>query len=271
MPLESIGTLPPFVGDSVRVHSAIDAVGDGVGGFGSTMVPGMSSVADVFGAGSRLVGSTAAVEYDAAGSPTLFFSVALVVCFVAWCLMLWAYRDYVLVAFNVLRGGVVGEKLLDKHNKVLNHYLDWAIVLGGFGLGMAVSQCIGIPGWMTVAGLCIAAGAVWSLQWSILAVAGRLTLYNDFTTRLFYMRKMFAATMCMTLLPVFLLLSLSGSSAMLWGLVFLGAIFVFFILLRTLMLFMREKLSILLWILYLCGIELLPVATLVIAAEKLYG
>lgn len=248
--------LPPFIGDSLRAgrRPMADSVGLWAGS--------APSPEGVFGEGSYLVGDTGAVAaVELAGTA---YSIALLACLVGWILVVYIYRDYILAGLGIVRGGVVAEQLLDKRNKLFSAYLNWAVVLGGVGVGLACSRNI------MAAGVCVAAaGMAWGFQWAILAASGRLTLYREFTARLFYLRRIVAAAASMGLMPLFLLYALSGNTILRWGLAGAAAVIVVFVCARTFMLFIRQRFSILLWILYLCAVEILPVATVVIVAGKL--
>jgi hypothetical protein len=248
--------IPAFIGDSLKVSSR--PVADSVG----VWVEPSPSAEGVFGAGSRLVEAAGADV----GAPAvdIMYSVALLACLAGWILIVYIYRDYILPALGIVRGSVATEKLLDKRNKLFSAYLNWAVVLGVATVGLACSKDI------VVAGVCAAAaGTVWGTQWLLLAAAGRLTLYKGFTARLFYLRKIVAAATGMALVPLFLLYALSGGVALGWSLVAMGSLAAVFVFVRTLMLFVRQRFSILVWFLYLCAVEILPVVTVVVAAGKL--
>lgn len=250
------------------------------------VMPAHESAVAVFGAGSRLVEAPLPESAGIVASP--FFSVALLVCLVGWCLLMWAYREYALAAFGIVRGGVVTEKLLDRRDKLFGAFLNWAAVLGCIALGLAVVHTPGEVGFSggdfqttaIVAGDSLedalgalatwgVIGLIWAVQWGLLAVAGKLTLYTEFTQKLFYIRRIIAATATVAAIPLFLLHSLSGAIWLGVALWVLGTGLSSLLIIRGFVLFMRQRFSILLWILYLCGVEILPVLTAVIVAGKL--
>ncbi len=247
---------PTFAGDSLRFCSRPAAGDTGL------WVGNSPSPESVFGAGSQLTGI--ADTGITAVNASIAYSIVLLACLVGWILILYIYRDYILAALRVVRGGAAADKLLEKQNKLFSAYLNWAVVLGGATIGLACSHDI------VTAGICSVAGVtVWGFQWITLAAAGRLTLYTEFTTRLFFLRKIVMAAGSMVLVPLFLLYALSGSVILGWGLAGSVAISLIFLCACTFMLFIRQRFSILLWILYLCAVEILPVATAVIVAGKL--
>ncbi len=249
--------IPPFAGDSLLFSSR--PVVDDVASWPVGQTP---SPDYVFGAGSQLVQAADTISEPAAAG--IAYSAALLACLAGWILIVYVYRDYILAAMGIVRGGVFAEKLLDKHNKLFSACLNWSVILGGVVAGLACSQDI------AVTGICTGAiAAVWGFQWVVLAAAGGLTLYTEFTARMFYLRKIMAAAASMVLVPLFLLYALSGDHILGWCLAVSTSVAVIFIFVRTFMLFVRHRFSILLWILYLCAVEILPVATIVIVAGKL--
>ena len=247
---------PPFAGDTLRFCSR--PLADSIG----LWSVGAPSSAEIFGPWSQLAGvSHASPVSDTTG---ILYSISLLLCLVGWILIVYVYRDYILASLGIVRGGVIADKLLDKHNKLFGICLNWSVSLGGVALGLACS------GNIVTACVCAAAVAgIWGFQWLVLAAAGRLTLYRDFTARLFYLRKIVAGAGSVVLVPWFLLYVLSGNGVLCWISLGLCMAFAIFLLMRTFMLFARERFSILLWILYLCGVEILPVLTMIIVAGKL--
>lgn len=259
--------MPPFIGDSVSVYGLqpVDSLQSWTG----------PSAEGVFGAGSWVAApvNTATAPVDATAVPgadvSTFYSAGLVACLVWWCLVVYVYRDYIAPSFGILRGGLVTEKLLDKQNRVFNIYLNWAVAMGGFALGLACLRFVDTPGIILGAVIWGVVALLWAFQWAVLAAAGRLTLYREFAARLFYLRKIVAAAASVVAVPFFLLWALSGGAVVEIAAAALCAVGVVMLVLRTFMLFMRQRFSILLWFLYLCAVEILPVVTIVIAAGKL--
>jgi hypothetical protein len=228
---------------------------------------------NVFGVESYLAAESAPGEVPAAETGSVFYSAGLVACLVWWCLVVCVYRDYVLPSLGILRGGVFAEKLLARHNKVFGAFLSWAVAMGGFGMGLVGLRFVGSlgegVGMAGIAGLFwAAAGIVWALQWGVLAAAGRLTLYKEFTDRLFYLRRILFAAGSLVLTPLFLLWALDGGvvPGVVLGTIFGGGVAM--VIVRTFMLFVRQRFSILLWFLYLCAIEILPPLTMIAIAYR---
>lgn len=221
------------------------------------------------------------VPHDTILTGTEPYSGAVLGCFVAWCVVAFAYREYIFGEFNILRGGTAAEKLLDKHSKLFGHYLNWAVLLGVLMAGLACLRYAGtyagadVPRWMAVAAIpamWIVVAAVWGYQWIMLKIVGEVTTRREFTGRLFYLRKIVAATGTMTVMPLFLLFVLTGGAAgdiLGWAVAGACALFLIFLMARTLSLFVRQRFSILHWFLYLCAVEIFPWSVVVILAGKL--
>lgn len=241
---------PGFVGDTLSV--SVFPVGEMV----AASAP--SSAEGVFGAGSSVVhaeGNAVVV-----GETALFYSVALLALAVAWCLLVFVFRDYIFAALGIVRGATTTEKVLDRHEKLLSAYFNWGAILGLAALGL------GLRHWaVALVGLLI-----WGVQWAILAAAGGLTLYGGFTRKLFRLRRIILASGVAVLLPVFLLFALSESKILWWLLVAGIGSMIALLAARSFVLFRRAGFSFLLWILYLCAVEILLIMTIVIAAGRMY-
>ncbi len=211
----------------------------------------VSSEAGVFGHLSSRVQAVA--DHAVAGGETgLILSIALLATLVGWCLMVYVYRDYIPVGLGVVRGGAMTEKVLDKHEKLFSIYLNWGIALCFVLLGL------GFRHW--AAG--ISAGIIWGFQWTVVSVAGALTQYREFAARLFYLRRIVFAGTAILLAPVVLLWVSSGGLILRWLVITGATAIAIMLIVRSFTLFRREGFSISLWILYLCGVEILPILTL---------
>lgn len=99
----------------------------------------------------------------------------------------------------------------------------------------------------------------------LLRAVGGVTLTSGFTTQLIRIKRGYAALGAIILAPVILLFALSplGSDTIWAGLLTAGWLITFLLYLReTFALFISKKISILLWILYLCAVEIFPVTLL---------
>lgn len=99
----------------------------------------------------------------------------------------------------------------------------------------------------------------------LLRAVGGVTLTSGFTTQLIRIKRGYAALGAIILAPVILLFALSplGSDTIWAGLLTAGWLITFLLYLReTFALFISKKVSILLWFLYLCAVEIFPVTLL---------
>ena len=99
----------------------------------------------------------------------------------------------------------------------------------------------------------------------LLRAVGGVTLTSGFTTQLIRIKRGYAALGAIILAPIILLFALSplGSDTIWAGLLTAGWLITFLLYLReTFALFISKKVSILLWILYLCAVEIFPVTLL---------
>ena len=244
----------------------------------------------VYGAASELVMPGVAVPDAVADfSPltgNIFYSLAALACFFAFCLTVYYYRAYAFGIFNVLRGGATTEKILDDRSKVFGAFLVLAISLGLFITGLCVlkfadlffeQSFAGLPGWMAVVYIFGTWGAIaltGSFQYVLLRVAGRLTLMEEFVGRLLYLKKIVVAIGTVATLPVFLLFALAdGQSARVLAIMIAGiaVLLTIFLIVRTFMLFLRHNFPILLWILYFCAVEIFPVSFIAVTVVKTTG
>ena len=250
----------------------------------------MSTAEAVYGPSSVLFTPDAAM-YATASNPApltgnVFYDVAVIACFIAFCLVVYFFRDYVGGIFNIFRGTSTTDKMLGEQSKVFGAFLVWVISLGMVITGLSVlkfadilyGEHIGaLSGWGALGAILGAIGTaalIWGYQFVFLKVAGSLTLSQGFVARLFYLKKVVAAIGTLAVLPVFLLFALSeGQSANTLGIIVAGiaALTMIFLIIRTFMLFIRQNFSILLWFLYLCAVEIFPVSLAVIVALKVLG
>ncbi|MCL2562240.1 MAG: DUF4271 domain-containing protein [Rikenellaceae bacterium] len=216
----------------------------------------------------------------------IYYSLAVLGCFVAFCLMVHFYRNYVLWLFGIFRGRATTERMLGEQGKIFTRFLTQTLVLGIAVTALAVLKFVDMSALdrlpplddrqavAAIAGMTAVVAALWGFRYLLLKITGGLTRSQKFVARLFYLRKIVTAIGTVALLPVFLLFALSGGeAARVLGFAVAAIIAAAAILLttRTLMFFVRQGFSISLWFLYLCAVEILPVSFLVIAAGRVFG
>lgn len=110
-----------------------------------------------------------------------------------------------------------------------------------------------------------------TVQRLILRAAGALTLSSHFTGRLLAIRRFTFVSFGIIAIPVTGVLWLARAEWALGMLALMALVvtaYIVYLLYRTLLLFFREKVSILFWFLYLCAVELMPYAILTAALVR---
>lgn len=243
---------------------------------------------DVFGNMSVLADGMPLVDFPATlgtfltGTP--LYSILVLLCFCAYCIIIYNYRSQILTLVNIFRGRLYVERILQEQNFTFEMFLRVLIFLGMALVGIVVVKFsdmrIGgdaasfLPYW----GIFILPVVVWgvmALMWGYrtvsLNIAGWLTMSTRFTSDIKHLRKLIAGVSSLLLAPVMMLYALADEKAagvILIVLVSETAVFFIFLLFRTYMLFMQQKVSILYWFLYLCAVEILPVSFLVLLVLK---
>jgi hypothetical protein len=154
---------------------------------------------------------------------------------------------------------------------------------GLVGAGFAILRAAEIWGGLDVAdkwspvplGIIVAVVAVIvlvaSLQHLFLAAVGNLTLESALTERLAWKKTLFFVAGSVVSMPLAMLAAVAPemwAQAFLAGWAALGVVFMFGYVLSTGKLFRRQKVSILVWILYLCGVESMPYAVLFVLLAR---
>jgi hypothetical protein len=129
----------------------------------------------------------------------------------------------------------------------------------------------GIPAVGLVAGTALVVACVELFQLGVLKAAGRLVFAGEFTDDLIRTKKTYLAAAAVMVIPPILVVSgnnpvmdeiltyIVGTEIITTALMFAG---------RTLILFMRQKCSLLVWFLYLCTVEIFPVSLAILLAAK---
>ena len=130
---------------------------------------------------------------------------------------------------------------------------------------LEVEKMFVVPG--AAAGVVAAIAAVALYQRIVLLVVGFVSGNGDFTDTLWYVKRACFAVTALALAPVVLLSALSSHSGMGWlYLIALECFILAFVFLKeTFVLFIRKKIPIFQWFLYLCTVEAFPL-TLICAS-----
>ncbi|MCD8072634.1 MAG: DUF4271 domain-containing protein [Alistipes sp.] len=244
------------------------------------------TAADIFGPLTALAepaaGSAPWSEWVLTGG--LFYSAAVLAIFAGFCLLLHYFMPHAVTVFNAFRGTLYIEKILDEHNYIFETFRRLLILLGILTAGLVVVRYLDLGWGAAIAGrlprwalplpvVAVWAGllAAWILQTAMLRTAGWLTYSQKFTSRVVSLRNLLYGLIFLLSVPFMLTIALAGGRAIVPLSVIFFIIFgflVIFLLIRTYMLFIGQKISILYWFLYLCAVEILPVSFLVILTVR---
>jgi hypothetical protein len=103
----------------------------------------------------------------------------------------------------------------------------------------------------------------------ILRMAGYLTYRTDFVKQIAYLTKIIFSIGTILFVPSIIIFASSAEpvhSAFLYLLYFEAIVWALYLIVQTYDLFAKEKISILHWFLYLCGVEILPVSFLFVVS-----
>lgn len=245
-----------------------------------------ATVAELFGTASTLAESG-----QASGSmPTLLsgsWVYQAVVLLLAAAYLLLFYTNYSEVRMLIDSFGIdrnAGQRAMEKRGVIHSHFLRRCCVLGVAGAGvLTVRLCDSLlpagafdalsPLWWQ--GFCVAAvlaiEAVVLVQTIALWTIGQVTLTQSFVSTLLYVNQFHFALATLTALPLVLLYALcpiGSGSGWLYLILVLTAIIILLFLREIHSLFVAKNISNLHWILYLCTIEIAPVAFAVLMLVK---
>lgn len=281
MPLQApYLALPPFDDWVERPVFEIDYYAEyaarGLRKDGATLDASLVAPERVFGAGSRLVtshvASPAVSDHPFSGQPV--FAGVLVLVALAYCLILCYFRGYVGALVKLLRGRLYVEMMLEESNHAFRVFLRIATALGMLTSAAAlvrIAEAYGgqalaarLPAWAVTGAVIIVAvglGAVMLYRWTMLGIAGAVTLRGDFVAKFWCLRGMVTALGGLLATPLLLLVVLNDGlgeqamEALLLVLVVVGAVGV---VVAGVRLFLSAGVSILHWFLYLCAVEIFP-------------
>jgi hypothetical protein len=244
------------------------------------------SPAAVFGPGSGLHAARATRVVSAREDP--FSSAPAYRCSVlalgiAYCLVIYYYRNSVIELVKMLRGKLSVTALLDQADHAFTTLLGCAtamsLLMGSIvlvrlaGTLTPPSLAVMLPAWVVESAVPIVFAALatgLAFRCLLLRAAGGLTFSRGFTDRVWEVRRMSTALGTLAVAPPVLLLALWQRGTEIAVPALLLALLAAMVVLaqyRINVLFRMQKVSFLQWILYLCAAELFPVS---FAAAILY-
>ena len=224
-----------------------------------------ASAAELFGAASTLGDVGHAVAETAAPlSGSVVYQAVVLLLAASYLLLLYTnYSEVRMLAGSFGFDRNAGQRTLQKRGVIHSHFLRRCCVLGVVGIGvLTVRLC---DDWL------LAAEAVVLMQTIALWCIGQVTLTQSFVETLLYVKQFHFALASLSVLPFILLYALcpiGSGSGWLCGIVGLSATIILLFLREIHSLFVAKNISNLHWILYLCTIEIAPVAFAVLMLIK---
>lgn len=201
----------------------------------------------------------------------------------AWCLLAYRFREQVKIFVGGFFGFRSEEKFWAEYGQLFDKMIGYAIPLCAAAVGIFATKAAAairpelfseMPSWAAAASVLVAGGAfllIFALQCAVIGMAGGLTLSKEFARAIVFNKKLALAVTAVVTLPlVALYTGLDSTADIVMGYVVAGVIVMLALVfvLRTMMLFIRQKVSLLVWILYLCAIEIFPAGVLTLLAVK---
>ncbi len=204
-----------------------------------------------------------------------------------YCLVIYHYRDQVTVCLKNIAGFSPGNISGTDNRQLYSDFLKVSMVLAALMAGLGVMKVAGeattggveavtggMPGWLAltaplVAGIVVAGISL--VKFGTLKAAGELTFSGDFTGALAGVKLNHTAAAAMLLTP--LVMIFSGENPVRDRIVLYGTLGVLFALalsfvVQSALLFRKQKVSFLVWFLYLCAVEIFPVGFVLLLAIK---
>ena len=124
---------------------------------------------------------------------------------------------------------------------------------------------------VSAAAVAVAFAAVWIYQWTVLQAVALVTGSRDFIALLIYVKKACFAASALFAAPVILLSALANDIGHIWFYIIAAecCILAFLFLKETFMLFIRKKVPIFQWFLYLCTVEAFPLTLICASIARL--
>lgn len=238
-------------------------------------------VEEVFGVGSvqAEIPFLGATSPSAIATPAFGLLVLAIVAF--YCLMLYQHlADAIRLLGRVGSERASGERLSEDSNGDYARFLTLCTILGVLLAGVAtlrltapVLHLTPLAEWPQsgafwgALGVSVALAVTFLYQVGICLVVGRLTYTQHLLEQLFMLKRTFFSFLTLIATPflaLWLLTPFGEGESWFWVIIIELIISLILYLRETLSLFISKKISILHWILYLCGVEIFPISLLVL-------
>lgn len=263
-----------------------DSLGYAAGSVAAGLTPAADPLTGVFGASSYRIYETmpAAVQSLSISDDTLY-QLGLLCLLFLYAYVIFAYRGETLLFLRTMFSRKTEGYSGDDNQSVLTGFTN---VMGGvllLSLGLSLAKAAelwpGGPGYdaspygiapiLLVLAIAAAAGCINLLQYLFMVFVGKLTFSDVFIRRLMWKKRMFLSLFALFAAPAAILMGLApAATATVLGYVLAACavVVVIWFSIKVMNLFVREKVSILFWILYLCTVELMPVGIAVLATLR---
>jgi hypothetical protein len=239
--------------------------------------------AGVYGRSSELVrnplSEALAEQLPLVGNP--WFQILILVVLVLYCLMIYFYRAQVRLCLKEVFTLKAKNRFAAEHGNLYNSFIALALVLCALTGGIALTKSIAawadpvaiarVPQWTVPLVSIVMWAVVMTVQWGLLKAAGNFTFSGKFTGTITEIKNAHMAAVAVIVTPAVLLCSGVNpvwDGVMLWLMAAEAAVLVISFILRTFLLFVGQKVSRLVWILYLCAVEIFPIALVWTLAAK---
>jgi hypothetical protein len=206
----------------------------------------------------------------------VWFQILILAVVGLYCLMIYYYRGQARMCLKGVFTFKAEDRFTAEHGHLYNSFIAFAVTLCTLGIGIAITKTIavwassvaidGIPQWsVSLAAIVLwtVVAVVMTIEWGLLKVAGNFTFSGKLTAAITEIKNNHLAAMAVILTPAVLLWSGINpvwDRVMLWVIAVEGGGLLVSFVFRTFLLFVGQKVSILVWILYLCTVEIFPIA-----------
>jgi hypothetical protein len=193
-----------------------------------------------------------------------------------YCLMVYYYRGQARLCLKGVFTLKSEDRFTAEHGNLYNNFIAFAVMLCTLAIGIALTKELALytdPEMVALAprwSIPLASIALWIMwvvvvlvQWALLKIAGEFTFSGHLTGAIAEVKNTHLAVAALFLVPTVVFWSGVNpvwDTIMMWTIVVEGAVLLISFVFRTFLLFVGQKVSILVWILYLCAVEIFPIA-----------
>lgn len=270
------------------LNDSLPSVADTAAYVGSALLVSpfrQAEAAEVFGAESFMP-STAVQPLPEAVSLTdnLPIQIATICLLLLYPYIIFRYGREIMQLFRMVFTVKKEERSTDDYNYLFADFITGVLAAGYLMTGIAAVKAVGLLAdgavldviqrqgpFLVLSVVSLTMAAVNIGQQLVMRIAGVVTLSIRFIRRLLSLRRLFFTVITVSATPAVLLFALADEGmAQIPGYAAAGIVagFLIYYIYRSLKLFIEEKVSILLWMLYLCIVEVMPPAMILLATLR---